>query len=348
MKINYNDLNQRMDEKMKTQLSLPKIAGMTLLMVCLALAFILGGCASSKIKRLDPPAIMEMNSRIKEPPQYALSAGDLICLRFLYSPELNDDEIIIGPDGNISLQLIGEVHAAGLTLAELKETLTEKYYKALGYSREAYTLGIGDAISIKLLYNRDLNSDMKIRPDGRISLPLIGEIPAAGMTPAALEQFLTDKYSQKMPSDQTPEVTVIVQDFKVPELNVSLLASASQVVYVGGEVTHPRMINITTPMKMWNAITMAGGMNYNAKSSSVVLIRYNNTETAEAYLVDMKKVVKGKAPDIMLQAYDIIFVPKTSMASADLFMQHIWHMLPTNILFSFPYNLNPNTEVEIK
>jgi polysaccharide biosynthesis/export protein len=336
------------DEKMEKKSSLPRIAGMTLLTGCLALAFVLGGCASSKIKRLDAPAVTEMNTQIKEPPKYVISPGDLICLRFLYSPELNDDEIIIGPDGNISLQLVGEVHAAGLTLTELKEVLTEKYYKTLGYSREAYTLGIGDAISIKLLYNHDLNSDVKIRPDGKISLPLIGEIVTAGLTPAELEKFLTDKYTQKLDPEQTPEVTVIVQEFKVPELNVSLLASASQVVYVGGEVTHPRMINITSPMKMLNAITMAGGMNYNAKSSSVVLIRYNNAETAEAYLVDMNKVAKGKAPDIMLQAYDIIFVPKTSMASADLFMQHIWHMLPTNILFSFPYNLNPNTEVEIK
>jgi protein involved in polysaccharide export with SLBB domain len=336
------------DKKMKKHLLSLCSAGMGMLTVCCLLVLALGGCSSPEVKRLDSPAIMEMNSQIKEPPKYLLSPGDLICLRFLYSPELNDDEVIIGPDGNISLQLVGEVHAAGLTLAELNETLTERYYKALGYSREAYTLGVGDAISIKLLYNHELNSDVKIRPDGKISLPLIGEIVTAGMTPAALEAFLTDKYAQKLNPEETTEVTVIVQDFKIPQLNVSLLASASQVVYIGGEVNHPKMINITSPMKMLNAITMAGGINNNAKTNSIVLLRYNNTDIADAYLVNLSKVAKGKAPDITLQAYDIVFVPKTSMAKADLFMQHIWHMLPTNIIVSFPYNINPDTEVEIK
>ena len=326
------------------------ISGSLMTTACFVVILAIGGCCTTSggPQRLDTEAILEMNGRINEPTTYRLSPGDLICLRFLYSPELNNDEIIIGPDGKISLHLVGEIQAAGLTLLELKTRLTDKYYQALGYTPGAYTLGIGDTVSIKLIYSPELNSDVKVRPDRKISLPLIGEIAVAGMTPGQLETFLTDKYAEKLETQERPDVAVIVRDTKIPELNVSLLASASQVVYVGGEVNRPRMINLTNPLKVMNALMLAGGTNILANLDNVVLLRYNESETAETYLLDMKKVAKGKIPDIDLKPYDIVYVPKTGMAQADLFMQHIWHMLPTNILFSFPYNLNTEMQSEIK
>lgn len=333
---------------MRKNLLALRVTGMIMPAGCLILLLALSGCATSGPKRLDSPAITEMNDQVQETQKYVLFPGDLICIRFLYSPELNEDELIIGPDGNISLQLVGEMQAAGLTLPELNTALTEKYYNVLGYSLDEYSLGIGDVISIKLLYNHELNSDAKVRPDGKISLPLVGEITTAGLTPVELQTFLTDQYARKLDPEETPEVTVIVQDFKVPELNVSLLASASHIAYIGGEVNHPKTVDITRPIKMLNALTMAGGTTSNAKLESVVLLRHNETDTADAYLLNMNKVIEGKMPDIKLKPYDIVYVPKTSMAEADLFMQHIWHMLPTNILFSFPYNLNPDTEIKVK
>jgi len=328
-----------------------QVAVMCLLAGIIMSTLSLGGCCSTsskKVVRLDTDTILEMNRQAKISAEYKLTPGDLICIRFLYSPELNNDELIISPDGHINLHLIGAVKAAGLSLTELQQLLTEKYYHALGYRQGEYSLGVGDDISVKLLYTPELNSDVTIRPDRKISLPLIGEVVTAGMTPGQLETYLTEKYARMMKTQEGPSVTVFVRNFKIPEINVSLLASASQVAYIGGEVARPRMINITNPMKIINAITMAGGTTYNAKLKNVVLIRYNETDTADTYLLDVKQILSGKAPDLALRPYDIIFVPKTSIAKADQYMQHIWNVLPTNILFSFPYNLNPETEIDIK
>ncbi len=315
--------------------------------VCIFI-LVLTGCATPGGVRLNPTDIKDLNSRVKPPPQYNIGAGDVISVRFPYNPELNNDTIIVSPAGNISMPLVGEIHAEGLALSKLNTLLTEKYYKALGYSLDGnYTLGIGDTLSIKLLYNSELNSDVKVRPDGKISLPLIDEIDVAGKTPSQLKAEIAKQYLQKLKADEPPEVTVIVLNFKTPELNVSLMNSASQIVFVGGEVQQPKVVNISGSMKILNAITMAGGTNNNAGLDSIILIRYSDSDTPNAHLLDMNQVLAGKIPDVVLKPYDIIYVPKDSISQADIFMQHIWRILPTSFVFSFPYNLNPESEVKV-
>ncbi len=286
-----------------------------------------------------------MNTQVKEPQRYFLGPGDVIGIKFLYSPELNIDSLTIRPDGKVSMSLVGDVHAEGLALEELNERLTIKYYKKLGYSLKTYTLGIGDTLSIKLLYNSELNSDVKVRPDGKISLPLIDEVVAAGQTPSQLKALIRDQYAKKLDSEEMPEVTVIVQDFKIPELNVSLVSSASQIVFVGGEVNQPRVINMKGPMKMLNAITLAGGVSKNASVDSITLIRYSDPDVANVHLLDMNLVLAGETPDVVLKPYDIVYVPQMPIAKTDIFMQRIWRIIPINFLFSFPYNLNPTVKV---
>ncbi len=309
------------------------------------LAFL--GCSTSGGVKLKPSKIRDMNSQVKTTQQYVLGCGDVISIKFLYNPELNNDTVTIGPDGKISIQLVGEVHAEGMTLTKLNALLTEKYYKTLGYSLNTYTLGIGDTLSIKLLYNSELNSDVKVRPDGKISLPLIDEVVVAGKTPSQLEALVTNKYAKKLDSGETPEVTIIVQDFKIPELNVSLISSASQIVYIVGEVNQPRMLNMTGPMKVLQAIALSGGTNNNASLDSIILLRYSAPNTATAHLLNMNQVLAGKIPDVNLKPYDIVFVPKTSMAKTDIFMQRIWRMIPVQALFSFPYRLDSESEVKV-
>jgi len=303
------------------------------------------GCSTPGGVKLNPSEIRNMNTQVKEPQQYILGPGDVIRIKFLYSPELNIDSVTIRPDGKISMPLVGDVHAEGLGLEEFNEQLTVKYYKRLGYSLETYTLGIGDTLSIKLLYNNELNSDVKVRPDGKISLPLIDEVMVAGQTPSQLKTLVTNKYAKKLDSEEMPEVTVIVQDFKIPELNVSLVSSASQIVFIGGEVNQPRVINMQGPMKILNAITLAGGTSKNASVDSITLIRYSDPGVANVHLLDLNQVLAGKIPDVVLKPYDIVYVPQMPIAKTDIFMQRIWRIIPTNFLFSFPYNLNPTVKI---
>ncbi|MBW1709234.1 MAG: polysaccharide biosynthesis/export family protein [Deltaproteobacteria bacterium] len=317
-----------------------------ILIISCAMTLFAIGCSTPNGRRLSSPEIVEINKTLAVKGDYILGSGDVIALKFLYNRDLND-EVKIGSDGQISLHLLGVVKAAGLTLRQLDEILTKKYYEALGYSLDTYTLGVGDTIIIKLLYNRELDETVMIRLDGKISLHLIGEVTAAGLTPAQLDTLLTKEYAKKLDSQEIPEVSVNVKEFKVPELSVALKESASQVVYVGGEVADPKMINMRGPLKILNAIILAGGAMNNAQMDSVILVRYNGSPTPAAYLLDLNRVMAGELPDVELKPYDIVYLPKTGMAKADQFMQHIYRMLPMSIVISLPYNLNPETRVEV-
>ncbi|MHC4194987.1 MAG: polysaccharide biosynthesis/export family protein [Planctomycetota bacterium] len=151
---------------------------------------------------------------------YILSIRDKIAINFSYNEELNQ-EVTIRPDGVISLERIGEVKAAGLTPAKLDSLLTREYSKVLYVdevteaaregnqldaldllSESHYILSVGNIIAIKFFYNDDLNEDVIIRPDGKISLQRIGEVKAAGLTPTQLDSLLTEKYSKFLKSPE--------------------------------------------------------------------------------------------------------------------------------------------------
>ena len=315
-------------------------------------------CQSNMGVELKSSDILNMNIQ-SDPKDYVLGCGDVITIKFLYNSNLND-EVTIGPDGKISLHLIDQVKAAGLTIPELDSLLTAKYYKVLGYSMETYTLGVGDIITVKLLYNNELNDEVKIRPDGKISLALIGEIKAAGLTPAQLESMLTDKYSKQLDSQEMPkvtvnvkdvklpELTVNVKDFRLPELAVMLKESPSQVIYIGGEVAQPGMLTIRGTVKMLDAMIRVGGARNSAELNNVILIRYNGSQKPDVHSISLNKVLSGKSPDVILKPYDIVYVPKNVITELELFMQHLYRILPVSVVFSFPYNLNPKSEIEIR
>lgn len=314
--------------------------------LCL-MALLFTGCATPSGIKLNTQNVMTLNKEAKASTNraYIIGPGDTISIRFPYSPEWNNDRVTVSPDGNIAMPLIGSVYVQGQTIFQLNTLLTEKYYKALEYSLENYTLGVGDRISIQLLYNNELNRNVQIRPDGKISLPLIKEIHASGITPGALEKLITNRYAHRLDSEEHPEVTVIVEDFNLPELSVLLVESASQIAYVGGAVVQPKEISITGSTSLLAAITMAGGTNNNAALGNIVLLRHDNLSASSSHLMDMNKILSGELPDVILKPYDIVYVPQTSMAKASIYMQQIWRILPTSFIFSFPYNLNTDTNI---
>jgi len=145
-----------------------------------------------------------------------LTVGSTIAVKFFYTPELND-EVVIRPDGKISLQLVDEIKAAGLTPQQLDSLLTREYAKVLyagevlksdpepddaGSSsgekagRSEYILAVGNKVAIDFAYDDDLDQEVVIRPDGKISLKQIDEIQAAGLTPGQLDSLLTREYAK--------------------------------------------------------------------------------------------------------------------------------------------------------
>src|SRR6266567_3591819 len=117
-----------------------------------------------------------------------------------------------------------------------------------------YILQPGDDLEIKAYNNPELSQSVKVRPDGNISLLLLDDVPAAGITPAKLGENLSQAYSQYF---RNPKLTVIVRSFS--NLNV----------YVGGEVVNPRLLPLTGKITVSQAVLAAGGFKSTAKLQDV-------------------------------------------------------------------------------
>ncbi len=305
--------------------------------LCLILILLtIGACAPRpSAPPLTPTDIIKINVGNKGG-EYRLGPGDKISIRFYYNPAL-DDEVVVRPDGKVSLQLVDEVSVSGLTIQELDKKLTHAYAKALLTSPEKYTLGIGDTIAIKSYYAEKLNDEVKIRPDGKISLILIGEVDAAGKTPRQVQDILNQKYAAFL---DHPDVSVIVRDFHPPNVSVTLRESVSQRIYVGGEVRNPMVMPLRGKMRLLDALIMAGGALDSGDQQSVFVLRNTGDDKGNLFIVNAHDVLKGTSDDIVLAPYDVIYVPKTSIANATTFLRQIYRLIPDQVMVTFPIYLN--------
>lgn len=158
-----------------------------------------------------------------------------------------------------------------------------------------YTLREGDILKITFPGSASLNSIQQIRTDGKITLPLVGEVQAAGMTTSALQQKLMELYAPQL---TTKEVTVEVQSSSFP-------------VYVTGAVLHPGKISTDHPITALEAIMEAGGFNYTtANLKDVEVIRQEGNQTKK-YTLNLKLAMDGKTSEsFYLKPADIIYVPE--------------------------------------
>jgi protein involved in polysaccharide export with SLBB domain len=181
---------------------------------------------------------------------------------------------------------------------------------------EEYRIQPGDMLDIKFFYSPELNEQMPVRPDGRIALQLAEEIQAAGLTPGELTTVLKEKYSREL---RKPDVVVIVRTF------------GNQRIYVDGEVSKPGLFPLTGPTTVLQAIAQAGGFVYTGNTTDVVVIRRGAENQPVAMLVNMEKVYDGTdmGQDIYLRPFDIVYVPKTAIANANLWIeQYLTRMVP--------------------
>ena len=181
---------------------------------------------------------------------------------------------------------------------------------------EEYRIQAGDLLDIKFFYNPDLNEQVTVRPDGRISLQLVKTVVAAGLTPEQLTDQLTKAYGAHL---KEPEITVIVRSF------------GAQRVYVDGEVGKPGMIPLAGPTTVLQAISQAGGFLYTGNATDVLVIRRGPENQPLAMMVNLEKVRDGTDlnQDIYLKPFDIVYVPKTAITNANLWIeQYLTRMVP--------------------
>ena len=161
---------------------------------------------------------------------------------------------------------------------------------------DTYTIGADDVLSINVWKEPEVSRTVPVRSDGKISLPLAGEVQASGETPLQLEKLLAAKLQGFI---SEPEVTVIVTEIKSQKFNILGMVSRSG--------TFP----LTSSMTVLDAIALAGGFKDFAKQKSIYVLRKNPGGGESRLPFNYKEVIKGNnmAQNIKLQPGDTIVVP---------------------------------------
>lgn len=157
---------------------------------------------------------------------------------------------------------------------------------------EAFRIGMSDVLQIAVWKEKDLSTTVQVRPDGMISIPVVGEFKVAGRTPKEVELQLAAALGEFV---MAPSVTVIVEQIN------------SLKIFVTGNVTTPGVYDVIRPTRVLQAIALAGGTTAFAKTDRIVVLR----EGAEGrFEVNLKAITRGRQGDnILLRPGDTIIVP---------------------------------------
>jgi polysaccharide export outer membrane protein len=156
-----------------------------------------------------------------------------------------------------------------------------------------YVIGPDDVLAVNVWKEPDLSRSVLVRPDGRITLPLLKDIDASGSTPGQLQARIEKGLSEYI---SEPSVTVIVQEAKSHKFNIL------------GAVQKPGSYTLTGPMTVLDAIALAGGFREWAKMKNIYILRAG-ANGQQKLPFNYKQVISGKTADIQLRLRDTVVVP---------------------------------------
>jgi polysaccharide export outer membrane protein len=159
---------------------------------------------------------------------------------------------------------------------------------------DSFVIGNNDLLAINVWKEPDFSQKIQVRSDGKISLPLLGEIQATGLTPLQLEQDLTAKLRNYITK---PEVTVMVEQINSKKFNIL------------GQVAKPGSYSIALAPTIVDAIAIAGGPRDFAKQKSIYILRENPGGGQTRIVFNYKDFLKGKNQNVKLEPRDTVVVP---------------------------------------
>lgn len=179
-----------------------------------------------------------------------------------------------------------------------------------------YRIEPGDTLTIKFPFHPERDQEAIVRPDGSVSVIAVGRVPVAGMTTQEVEADLKQRTSNRL---KDPEVVVGVTKF------------GERPVYVGGEVGRPGQLIYRQGLTPLQAIMASGGFLPTARLDSVIIVRpHSGGEGHVARKIDLQAVVNdGVDEPVTLAPHDVVFVPRTPIANANVWVrQHITDLIP--------------------
>lgn len=183
------------------------------------------------------------------------------------------------------------------------------------YPHLNYRIEPGDLLNIDYTFHPEMKQAALVQPDGKISATLLGDIVVAGLTTGELGKLLVERTSSRL---RNPEVVVGIEQY------------APKNVHVLGEVGKPGLVPYQKDLTPLQAIATAGGFLNTAMPESVILVRTGGgDEVVTRKLNLLETVTNGVKEPLHLAPHDIVFVPKTGIANADLWVkQHVSDLLP--------------------
>ncbi len=301
----------------------------------------------------DSSTLIESEFKFPKPTDYRIGIDDLIEVNIWRHPDLTR-EVIVRPDGKISYLLIGDIQVAGLTVAELDDVMTKKFEEYANELqqkevtegppvRREYRIGLGDGLDISVWKVPDLTVHAIVRPDGKISFPLIGDVQAYGKTLTEFDDELTEKLNKYV---KDPQVSVMVTIFgeverrkvtfvtefistfleEKPEISILVKRFGSRKVIVLGDVAAPGIFDILGNARLLDAIGYAGGFTDLAVKDNVFIIRGDITQSPEVIKVNAWSIIRDGRLDnnIPLQNQDIVYVPRSLIGNVTTFIENIY------------------------
>jgi protein involved in polysaccharide export with SLBB domain len=191
-----------------------------------------------------------------------------------------------------------------------------------------YELTPGDVVDLQFFYNPELNEKVQIRPDGRISLRLVGDVELARKTVPVAVKELETAYRKVL---------------KTPSISLQVAGYAQQKVYVGGEVTHAGPVAMPGDLTVLQALMEAGGPLHSASNKELILIRRgdNGMPYIQRLSLQTAKDVPSEAVTTRLRPYDVVLVPESKVSKVDRWVDNYLRKMDPAFLsagFSFLAN----------
>jgi polysaccharide export outer membrane protein len=250
---------------------------------------------------------------------YRLNVGDTVRVESITDEKI-DRDLVIQPDGSITLRLVGQVRAGGRTVEELSGELEEQYKQY--YKVPAITVtpvkvdtkleDLRAAVDSQFGAGRQTRR-VRVTPEGTVQLPAIGSVPAQGLTMDELKREIEERYA------------LIVEGIEITPV---LFERAPRFLYVIGEVRTPGRFDLTGPTTLMQAIALAGGWNNGGNLREIVVFRRAEDWRLIATRIDIRGALLGQRPcpadEIWLRDSDIVVVPKMPIQLLDDFIELVF------------------------
>ncbi len=259
-------------------------------------------------------------TREETPDPYKLNVGDEIRVESFTDPDLNRD-LLLQPDGTITLRLLGQVHATGRTVTQLRDALDElykKYYKVPSIT--VTPLKVNTKLEdLRATVDRRAgiggqSQFVRVTPEGTVSLPAIGSVMAQGLTLTEFQDEVNERYRQDIEGIQI--IPILAQ-------------RAPRYVYVMGEVNNSRPFRNDRPHhrlaghQPWPAVGTCG-----ANLRQIVVFRRGDDWRLMATMINLEGALFGRTPcpkgEIWIDDSDVIIVPKGPILQADDFINLVF------------------------